>query len=146
MLSTTGYLGYNFGSSGQATVEGTGSKWETEGDLYVGRFGAGELTIGTGATVDVGGELLLGASSGEQASHLQLNGGELHVRVLAASTDQLLGEGTIHAQGLHLDGTLVFDQPGVGGGTLVLDELPGQQVTIEFNLPELSVLRSRLPG
>ena len=32
--NTTGYLGYNSGSSGTATVTGDGSKWTNSGSLY----------------------------------------------------------------------------------------------------------------
>ncbi|MCP4777141.1 MAG: hypothetical protein GY880_23215, partial [Planctomycetaceae bacterium] len=34
--NTTGYIGYSSGSSGTATVSGSGSQWNNSGDLYVG--------------------------------------------------------------------------------------------------------------
>jgi T5SS/PEP-CTERM-associated repeat protein len=140
ITSTAGILGHSYNSFGQAFVQGAGSGWYIDGDLLVGRQGAGELTIGTGAEVNVGGQLMLGSTSGLYDSRLVLNGGSLHARSLAASSNQLLGVGTIHAGGLHLDGTIVFDQPGIGGGSVVLDDLPGQNVTIQFDHPELTLL------
>ena len=140
ITSTTGILGHSYNSFGQAFVQGAESGWYIDGDLLVGRDGAGQLTIGTGAEVKVGGQLMLGTTNGWYDSRLFLNGGSLHVKSLAASSNQLLGVGTIHAGGLLLDGTIIFDQPGVGSGSVVLDELPGQNVTIQFDQSELTLL------
>jgi len=49
--SSTGYLGYESGSTGSATVTGTGSKWSNSGNLYVGEWGNGTLTIEAGGQV-----------------------------------------------------------------------------------------------
>ena len=50
--NTTGYLGYNSGSSGTATVDGTNSKWTNQGQyLYVGYSGTGTLNIQNGGQV-----------------------------------------------------------------------------------------------
>jgi T5SS/PEP-CTERM-associated repeat protein len=46
-----GYLGYVTGSSGSATVTGTGSKWINSNSLYVGREGSGTLNIAAGGQV-----------------------------------------------------------------------------------------------
>ena len=51
ITSSYGYLGYNSGSSGTATVTGTGSKWTNSGDLYVGNYGTGTLRIEAGGQV-----------------------------------------------------------------------------------------------
>lgn len=48
--SCDGYLGYNAGSSGTATV-GNNSKWLLSGHCYVGRYGNGTLNILSGGTV-----------------------------------------------------------------------------------------------
>ena len=54
LASMQGYLGYNAGSAGTATVTGTGSKWNNNGgSFYVGHSGAGTLTIEAGGQVDV---------------------------------------------------------------------------------------------
>lgn len=50
----SGYLGKLSGSSGIATVTGTGSKWITSGDLFVGFEGNGTLNIEDDADVKIG--------------------------------------------------------------------------------------------
>ena len=52
--SRYGYMGYNAGSSGEATVEGVGSQWNTDFAIEVGRGGAGKLNIQAGGTVNSG--------------------------------------------------------------------------------------------
>ncbi len=47
-----GFLGYEPGSSGSATVTGTGTTWNNSGDLRVGYYGQGSLTIEDGGTVN----------------------------------------------------------------------------------------------
>jgi T5SS/PEP-CTERM-associated repeat protein len=138
--SSDGVLGYNHGSLGRADVMGIGSKWRVNGDLVVGRNGAGILRIGTGASVEVGAELKFGGTSAGEASHLLLEGGSLQVNVLVAAPSQLLGQGTIQAGGIHLDAAIKFDQPGVVGGSIVLDDLPNQQIVVEFEQSVMSVL------
>ncbi|MCC5829644.1 MAG: PEP-CTERM sorting domain-containing protein [Phycisphaeraceae bacterium] len=49
--STVGYLGYETGSSGAATIDGPGSAWIISGHLWVGRAGDGTLTITDGGSV-----------------------------------------------------------------------------------------------
>ena len=49
--STLGYIGYHAGSSGAAVVSGTGSRWSTVGNLYVGNDGTGSLTVQDGGEV-----------------------------------------------------------------------------------------------
>ncbi|MGY8664065.1 autotransporter domain-containing protein [Bradyrhizobium sp. UFLA05-109] len=49
--STGAYIGYNAGSTGSVTVDGTGSSWTNSGYLFVGVSGTGALTIKNGGTV-----------------------------------------------------------------------------------------------
>ena len=49
--SLKGFLGYNSGSTGVATVDGVGSTWTNGYDLYVGLSGSGTLNIVGGGTV-----------------------------------------------------------------------------------------------
>jgi T5SS/PEP-CTERM-associated repeat protein len=51
LASSKGYLGYNSGSTGTATITGTGSKWINTSELYVGSYGSGSLTIEAGGQV-----------------------------------------------------------------------------------------------
>jgi T5SS/PEP-CTERM-associated repeat protein len=78
-----GYLGSHPGSSGAATVRGTGSTWTNSGSLYVGNAGSGRLTVS--------------------------DGGLVTAKTLYASLSDLVGNGTITAQGAVLDADLVFD-------------------------------------
>ena len=52
--SSSGYVGYNFGSTGIVTVDGAGSKW-TSGSLDVGYSGNGTLSIAHGGVVNTPG-------------------------------------------------------------------------------------------
>jgi len=79
----SGYLGYLSGSTGTATVTGTGSSWTT-GLITVGGWGSGTLTVS--------------------------DGGEVVTAELLASLSDLYGNGTITAtHGAVLDADLVFD-------------------------------------
>ena len=49
--NTYGYLGYNSGSTGTATVDGAGSTWTNSSDLYIGNSGNGTLNITNGGKV-----------------------------------------------------------------------------------------------
>jgi fibronectin-binding autotransporter adhesin len=53
IASSSGYLGYNSGSNGSATITGPGSTWTINPNtsLYVGNSGKGALTIQSGGTV-----------------------------------------------------------------------------------------------
>ena len=83
ITSTTGYLGYKSGSSGIATVAGTGSTWNITNNLYVGNYGMGNLTVA--------------------------NGGSVTAKTIYASLSSLSGNGTITVKGARLDADLVFD-------------------------------------
>jgi T5SS/PEP-CTERM-associated repeat protein len=81
--STSGFLGFYAGGVGIATVAGAGSTWTNSADLYVGgdstaSGGAGLLSVNTGGTVDVAGEL-----SVWQTGTVNLNGGTINVGSLA---------------------------------------------------------------
>ena len=41
----SGYLGFASGSTGVGTVSGIGSQWNSSGNLTVGYYGAGTLTV-----------------------------------------------------------------------------------------------------
>ena len=84
IASSNGYLGYNAGSSGAATVTGTGTKWTIRNDFYVGKSGTGTLAVTDGGAVLVGGTFY-------------------------ASLSNLSGNGTITANGAVLDADLAFD-------------------------------------
>jgi T5SS/PEP-CTERM-associated repeat protein len=49
--NSAGYIGYNAGSTGRATVNGPGSTWTNSGILAIGYSGIGNLSISNGGTV-----------------------------------------------------------------------------------------------
>jgi T5SS/PEP-CTERM-associated repeat protein len=51
VASASGYLGFQVGSAGAATVTGPGSKWSNSGTLYVGYSGSGTLNVQNGGQV-----------------------------------------------------------------------------------------------
>jgi fibronectin-binding autotransporter adhesin len=55
VYSTLGFLGFQNGSTGAATVAGTGSTWTNSSTLYVGYDGAGTLSITGGGAVSSSG-------------------------------------------------------------------------------------------
>ena len=59
----SGYVGYGSGSTGVATVTGTGSTW-TNSYLYVGYIGGGTLSITNGGSVSNSLECVIGEYSG----------------------------------------------------------------------------------
>jgi T5SS/PEP-CTERM-associated repeat protein len=135
--SVEGVLGHGPLSYGRANIVGEGSKWTVSGNLNVGVEGSGELAIGAGAKVEVGGELLLARNAHSPYGHVRFDGGELSTMTLSSGVDQLLGTGTILTESVYLDGNLVFDQPGEASGPIVLNDLPDQNVTIELaNTPQ----------
>lgn len=54
LLSKIGYIGHMSGASGVAVVSGSGSTWTGTGNLYVGQFGNGLLSIVNGGIVSSG--------------------------------------------------------------------------------------------
>ncbi|WP_198291200.1 autotransporter-associated beta strand repeat-containing protein [Ancylobacter sp. FA202] len=51
LTSGAGYVGNDIGAVGQATVTGTGSRWDVTNSLYVGYYGTGTMEISGGAKV-----------------------------------------------------------------------------------------------
>ena len=72
LASGTSTLGSQAGSTGTATVTGTGSRWSTSGAFTVGSAGVGTLNILSQGVVSVGTALSIGATS-----NVNLNGGTL---------------------------------------------------------------------
>jgi len=64
VTSNSGYLGYQTGSLGYATVSGSGSTWANSSCLYVGHSGTGTLNITNGGQVNSSSSGYLGLNSG----------------------------------------------------------------------------------
>lgn len=58
-------LGAQAGSSGTVSLSGTGTVWaNTIDDIYIGRFGTGEVTVANGAAIEAVSYVRLGAEAG----------------------------------------------------------------------------------
>ncbi len=99
-----GYIGFENGSVGTATVSGSGSKWTNNGSLYVGSSGTGTLTIADGGVVSVSGATIHGT-----AGKLTMSGGTLSTGSFVASANQLSGTGVVNTCGIVCDYNLTLD-------------------------------------
>ncbi|HUS91952.1 MAG TPA: PEP-CTERM sorting domain-containing protein [Phycisphaerae bacterium] len=111
-------VGSEITGSGEVTVGGEGSVL-TCGDLAVGRYGAGTLTVEQGGAVLVAGTLSLAELSGSQG-RLVLLGGSLTAEAIAPS----LGTATLDWTGGRLTVT------GASGLTLTADAITGPSVIL----------------
>ncbi|QDU54054.1 PEP-CTERM sorting domain-containing protein [Aeoliella mucimassa] len=129
--SSTGYLGYHQGASGAALVDGPESRWTLTENLYVGNQGNGVLSITNGASVEVANETWLGAGPRGSGS-IHFDNGTLSTFWLYASAKDLTGTGTIDTQYLFADIDLVFDDQHPWDGSIRLNDLPDQDITINL--------------
>ncbi len=130
-----GYIGYDEGSTGVVTVDGTGSRFSiTDASLYVGDLGNGTLNIRGGGAVDVLYDTYVGYDS--SAINFGPGGGTLTTGSLWASAGQLSGTGTIITQGLVSDFDLVFDSPESLTKTLAFGGLPSRDITVHLDLTD----------
>jgi fibronectin-binding autotransporter adhesin len=103
-------IGMNSGSTGVVTVTGTGSKWNDDGSLYIGRLGNGLLRLSNGGEVVVSAATYVAYGSGSTgAIEFGPGGGTLTTQSLFASPAQFAGTGTVSTRGLVTDTELVFD-------------------------------------
>ncbi|TIX87227.1 autotransporter domain-containing protein [Rhizobium sp. P44RR-XXIV] len=66
-------LGYGAGSTGNASISGSGTSWQINGDLIVGDNGTGTMAISTGATVS-NDNATIGLGSSNGTSSLTVSG------------------------------------------------------------------------
>jgi len=123
-----GHIGYKSGSTGEVTVDGAGSTWDNgHGYVRVGCEGSGVLNITNGGVVDAGYYLRVGSSG-----TVNFGNGTLTTDGLIAALDDLTGAGTINAGGLVMDVDLVFDATHGLSQTIIVNGLPGQNITINL--------------
>ena len=123
--NTIGYLGFNAGSAGTATV--SSGTWANSGNLTVGRSGTGTLTM-TGGLVSVSGTL-------SQGTHGTINlssGGTLQIGTGGAG-------GVLGVSTLTNNGTLIFKRAdastysGIISGTGAVTKQGGGTLTLSGN-------------
>ena len=120
--SNGGYLGYQSGSSGVATVSGIGSKWTNSSTLYVGLNGSGTLVIANGGLVrnnrsSIGDDSYstgLVTVSGSESTWV--NDDELRVGRLGNGLLEITDGGLVSVAGeLYIDSTSGFINMSAGG-------------------------------
>ncbi|MCJ2069870.1 autotransporter domain-containing protein [Methylobacterium sp. J-030] len=110
-----GSIASSLGSSGRATVTGSGSRWTAASDLSVGHRGTGTLAVAAGGTVSVG-------TNGTGTVTVADQAGSTGTLAIGAATGQAAAAGTVQAGEVHFGagtGRLVFDHTGNPDGTAV---------------------------
>jgi T5SS/PEP-CTERM-associated repeat protein len=102
VTSNNGYIGYNAGSTGVATIDGTGSRWivgsgsTASGSLYLGYQGGGSLSITNGGNYG-GGWCVIGREAGSTGLLTVSGTGSTFDGTLLAVAD--FGSGTLSITG-----------------------------------------------
>ncbi|MEJ2030183.1 MAG: hypothetical protein P8X66_10045, partial [Maritimibacter sp.] len=125
MANGNSFLGYSTGSTGAATVEGTGSRLDSRYTIHVGYYGTGELTLADGGTASVNsgaGSLYLGRWAGSTGT-LNIGAAEGDAAASAGTLDVSAlnfgaGTGTLYFN--HTDAGYVFAPDITGSGTITL--------------------------
>lgn len=142
ITSKNGYLGYQTGSNGVATIDGSGSKWSMTGGLNVGYSGTGVLTIKNSGAVQVSGTTTVGTG----ASSITFDNGVLTTKSLIAGANQLSGAGTINTHGIVSDIALAFDSTHPLQQQVVLTSQPNQNVTINLDVDGSGIIGAGARG
>ena len=129
-ISETSYIGHDSSSIGVATVTGAGSTWNSQ-QLFVGDEGLGTLNIENAGVANVLQDTWVGVD--DPASTINLNNGVFNTSGLLASPSNLRGTGTINAATAVSDMDLVFDSSTGLRQQLILNTLPGQDVTLNLD-------------
>jgi T5SS/PEP-CTERM-associated repeat protein len=141
LMSTIGRIGSLNEGMGTVTVSGSGSVWENKLWLTVGYAGGtGVLNILDGGAVNVTGETKLASRFGSAGS-IHFDQGSLSTGSLLTDFSWLTGTGTIATHGLIADEIdLVFDATRGLQQTLSINDLPGQNITVQLDQTDAGVL------
>jgi T5SS/PEP-CTERM-associated repeat protein len=121
------------GVTSTATVDGEGSSWTNGSGLEIGGVGSGTLSITNGGMVRVEEDTSVTQHSGPSAA-IHFDGGTLVTGGLLCGLDDLAGTGTIHTHGLASNVDLIFDATHGLNQTFVVDENPGQNISIHLDV------------
>lgn len=115
------YVGANAGAIGVATISGAGTTWISSGEMYVGNFGAGTLTVSDGAVV-ASGRSYIGSYGGQGSVTVGGNGATWNVNgALDIGYQSTAATLTIQSGGtVNVYGDLTISGYSLGAGTLVL--------------------------
>ncbi len=119
-------------ATGTVLVDGAGSHWDMLGTLSVGMQGTGTLSIANDAVVNVSRTTTVAEESSATGTINFVNG-TLNTAGLLASTDDLLGTGTIETKGIVSDISLQFDQTTGPYQQLTLNTQPNQYISINID-------------
>lgn len=129
-----GWIGFEAGAEGIATVTGSGSIWDSVSDLVVGRAGTATLTLSHGGSVRTGANYALIIASAES--------GEGTLNIGAGAGDDAITPGMVQSARVNFGagkGTLTFNHTGTdyvfganlastGGGTHAINHLAGTTI------------------
>lgn len=124
--SATSLIGYDSGAIGMVTVDGAGSIWNNNGDLFFGSKGSGSLSITHGgavssASASLGGAFLFfqadasGRATVDGLGSIWTNSGQLFVGNFSAGTLQITNGGAVS----NTNGFIGF--AGLASGTVIVD-------------------------
>lgn len=137
LISRGCFLGYNGGSDGTITVTGPGTVWSNTFDINIGNSGQGTLYILDGGTVQLGGVMTIDPHSTGSGA-VSFDNGTLNTIGLLAAGSELRGIGVINTSSLLSDVDLVFDAATGYSPQIILNGLPGQNITINVNATDPS--------
>ena len=125
--------GYSVNSTGDVTVDGSGSTWTIDEYFYVGRYGDGTLSISNGGLVSVLGVIYVAQEPGGQGV-INFDGGTLDTGTLYADDSRLTGTGTINTHGLVTDADLVLSQPSDLSQSFAINSYSGQDIAMNVDI------------
>ena len=132
LLNSYGYVGYESSASGQITVDGAGSEWNTNA-LRISNSGSGTLNITDSGAVNAVADTFVAANP-SSSGMIYFDNGTLTTRGLFCAADDLGGTGTINANGLVSDVDLVFDATHGLSQTFKINKNPGQDITVNLDV------------
>ena len=131
-------IGSETGAVGLVTIDGAGSQWNIDGPFYVAEEGSGTLQLNNGGSVNVTGSTFIEGTTSANGS-IEFSNGSLNTLNLFSAPANMLGTGTISAQGVVSDFDIQFDQASGLQPQILLNNLVNQNVTVNIDTSDTSV-------
>ena len=144
LLSRYGYIGYDPNSTGEVTVDGTGTTWTNNTHLYVGHEGDGTLAIVGGGTVNTSYSTWVAKESGS-SGEIHFADGTLTTRELLAASNNITGTGTLNTRALVSDVDLTFDATHGLNQTFTINDM-GQDITVNLDVDGSGIMGAGYGG